>query len=138
MRGSRRWDDRRAVGYGDPGEARACLEDLVNHRLLTALGGGENPGYELIHDLLAAVVEKSRTAREELRSLGMQRMSLLEIHLDSLKINLENLHQGHRRHAIRGTYFHSQSGECTSEIRLPEKRTMLTRLRLTKALLSGR
>jgi hypothetical protein len=58
-------DDRRAVGYGDPGEARACLEDLVNHRLLTALGGGENPGYELIHDLLAAVVEKSRTAREE-------------------------------------------------------------------------
>ena len=55
----------------------------------------------------------------------MQRMSLLEIHLDSLKINLENLHQG-------------QSGECTSEIRLPEKRTMLTRLRLTKALLSGR
>ena len=29
------------------------------------LGGGEKPSYELIHDLLAAVVEKSRTAREK-------------------------------------------------------------------------
>jgi hypothetical protein len=58
-------DDRRAAGYGDPGAARACLEELVNQRLLTAVGGGENPAYELVHDLLAAVVEKSRTAREE-------------------------------------------------------------------------
>ena len=58
-------DDRRAAGYGGVGAARACLEDLVNQRLLTAVGGGENPGYELVHDLLAAVVEKSRTAREE-------------------------------------------------------------------------
>jgi hypothetical protein len=58
-------DDRRAAGYGDSGAARACLENLVNLRLLTALGGGVNPGYELVHDLLAAVVEKSRTARQE-------------------------------------------------------------------------
>jgi len=28
-----------------------------------------------------------------LRSVGIQRMGPLEIHLDSLKINLENLHQ---------------------------------------------
>jgi hypothetical protein len=58
------WDDRRAVGYGAPDAARACLEDLVNQRLLTAIGG-ENATYELVHDLLAVVVEKSRTAREE-------------------------------------------------------------------------
>ncbi len=58
-------DDRRAAGYGDTGRARACLEGLVNQRLLTAIGGGENPSYELIHDLLAAVVQKNRTAREE-------------------------------------------------------------------------
>ena len=58
-------DDRRAHGYGDPAKARACLEDLVNQRLLTSLGGADNPSYELIHDLLAAVAEKSRTAREE-------------------------------------------------------------------------
>lgn len=30
-------DDRRAAGYRDPGAARACLEDLINQRLLTAL-----------------------------------------------------------------------------------------------------
>ena len=36
-------DDRRAAGYGDPGAARACLEELVNQRLLTAVSGGENP-----------------------------------------------------------------------------------------------
>ena len=59
-------DDRRAAGYGGVGAKPApALEDLVNQRLLTAVGGGENPGYELVHDLLAAVVEKSRTAREE-------------------------------------------------------------------------
>ena len=58
-------DDRRAEGYGDIGAARACLDELVNQRLLTALGGGENPSYELVHDLVAAVVEKSRTARKE-------------------------------------------------------------------------
>ena len=65
-------------------------------------------------------------------------MSLLEIHLDSLKINLENLHQGHRRHAIRGTYFHSQSGECTSEIRLPEKRTMLDKAQINQGIAVGK
>lgn len=58
-------DGRRAAGYGDPVKARACLEDLVNQRLLTSVGGGENPSYELIHDLLASVVQKSRTIREE-------------------------------------------------------------------------
>jgi hypothetical protein len=58
-------DDRRAAGYGDEGAARACLEELVNQRLLTAVSGGENPAYELVHDLLAGVVEKSRIAREE-------------------------------------------------------------------------
>jgi tetratricopeptide (TPR) repeat protein len=57
-------DERHAAGYGSLGVARACLEDLVNQRLLTAVSGGENPSYELVHDLLAAVVEKSRTARE--------------------------------------------------------------------------
>jgi len=56
-------DGRRAPGYGDPAKARNCLEDLVNQRLLTSLGG-DNPSYELIHDLLAAVVEKSRLTRE--------------------------------------------------------------------------
>src|SRR5205814_9900616 len=30
-----------------------------------SVDGGGNPGYELIHDLLAHVVQKSRTAREE-------------------------------------------------------------------------
>ncbi len=58
-------EDRRAAGFGDVSAARACLEDLVNERLLTVLDGGENPSYELIHDLLAAVVEKSRIAREQ-------------------------------------------------------------------------
>jgi len=57
--------ERRADGYGDKGAARTCLEDLVNQRLLTAVRGGENPSYELVSDLLAGVVEKSRTAREE-------------------------------------------------------------------------
>ena len=56
---------RRAAGFGDVGAARDCLEDLVKQRLLTAIAGGENPGYELIHDLMAAVVEKSRIAREQ-------------------------------------------------------------------------
>jgi hypothetical protein len=58
-------DDRRAAGYGDPGAARACLEELVYQRLLTVVSGGENPAYEVVHDLLAGLVEKSRTAREE-------------------------------------------------------------------------
>jgi hypothetical protein len=58
-------DDRHAEGYGNPGAARTCLDALVNQRLLTALGGGENPSYELVHDLVAVVVEKSRAAREE-------------------------------------------------------------------------
>ncbi len=59
-------DDRRAAGYGDPVKARACLDDLVNQRLLTSTIVGDNPSYELIHDLLAAVVEKGRFTREAL------------------------------------------------------------------------
>ena len=58
--------DRRASGYGDPARARACLDELVNDRLLTSTMVGETPSYELIHDLLAAVVEKSRITREAL------------------------------------------------------------------------
>jgi tetratricopeptide (TPR) repeat protein len=58
-------DGRHAAGYGDQNAARACLEGLVNERLLTAVGGRENPSYELIHDLVAAVSGKSRAAREE-------------------------------------------------------------------------
>ena len=38
---------------------------MVNQRLLSSLGGSENPSYELIHDLLATVVERRRTARKE-------------------------------------------------------------------------
>ena len=56
--------DRRARGFGDAGLARACLRDLVNQRLLSPLGG-ETPSYELIHDLLAGVVEKTRANRRE-------------------------------------------------------------------------
>jgi tetratricopeptide (TPR) repeat protein len=56
--------DRRARGFGDAGLARACLSDLVNERLLSPLGG-ETPSYELIHDLLAGVVEKTRANRRE-------------------------------------------------------------------------
>ena len=59
--------DWRAAGFGDSSAARECLEHLVNERLLSSLGGGENPSYELIHDLLAAVVAKSRAVREERR-----------------------------------------------------------------------
>jgi tetratricopeptide (TPR) repeat protein len=56
--------DRRAPGFSDAGLARACLRDLVNERLLSPLGG-ETPSYELIHDLLAGVVEKNRANRRE-------------------------------------------------------------------------
>jgi tetratricopeptide (TPR) repeat protein len=56
--------DRRARGFGDPGLARSGLRDLVNERLLSPLGG-ETPSYELIHDLLAGVVEKTRANRRE-------------------------------------------------------------------------
>jgi tetratricopeptide (TPR) repeat protein len=56
--------DRRAQGFGDGSLARACLRDLVNERLLSPLGG-ETPSYELIHDLLAGVVEKTRANRRE-------------------------------------------------------------------------
>jgi tetratricopeptide (TPR) repeat protein len=55
-------DNRRADGFGDSNAARACLYDLINRRLLSPLG---DQRYELIHDLLASVVEKSRTARTE-------------------------------------------------------------------------
>ena len=55
-----------APGYGDPVQARRCLDALINERLLTPVAGGENPSYELIHDLLAGVVEKSRLTREAL------------------------------------------------------------------------
>ena len=57
-------DGRRAAGFGDISAARACLRDLVSDRLLNSLGG-EVPVYELIHDLIAGVAEKSRTAREQ-------------------------------------------------------------------------
>jgi uncharacterized protein CbrC (UPF0167 family) len=55
-----------APGYGDPVRARTCLEELLNERLLTSVTRGENRSYELIHDLLAGVVEKSRLTREAL------------------------------------------------------------------------
>ena len=58
-------DGRHAAGFGDATAARACLDDLVNQRLLSSLGGGGKRSYELIHDLLATVTEKSRTARED-------------------------------------------------------------------------
>jgi hypothetical protein len=58
-------DHQRAAGFGDSVKARECLIDLVQQRLITFLGGGENPSYELIHDLVASVAVKSRTAREE-------------------------------------------------------------------------
>ncbi len=58
-------DDRLAEGYGDPAKARQCLRDLVDQRLLSVIGGSGNPSYELVHDLLAAVADKSGTAREE-------------------------------------------------------------------------
>ena len=58
-------DGRRAAGFGDAAKARECLKDLVNQRLLTPFGGGENPSYELIHDLVASVAEKNRTGRQE-------------------------------------------------------------------------
>ena len=54
--------DRRAGGYGYRQAARACLHELVNQRLLSALG---DKRYELIHDLLAQVVAHSRAARTE-------------------------------------------------------------------------
>jgi tetratricopeptide (TPR) repeat protein len=56
--------ERRARGFGDAGLARSGLRDLVNERLLSPLGG-ETPSYELIHDLLAGVVEKTRANRRE-------------------------------------------------------------------------
>ena len=49
-------------GFGEARAARACLSELVNQRLLSALPGGR---YELIHDLVAQVVERSRAARRE-------------------------------------------------------------------------
>jgi tetratricopeptide (TPR) repeat protein len=67
--------DRRARGFGDAGLARACLRDLVNQRLLSPLGG-ETPSYELIHDLLAGVVEKSRANRREREASARQQERL--------------------------------------------------------------
>jgi hypothetical protein len=54
-----------ADGFGDAIAARVCLEELVDQRLLSSIGRGENPSYELIHDQLAAVVERSRNSRKE-------------------------------------------------------------------------
>jgi eukaryotic-like serine/threonine-protein kinase len=68
-------DGRRAAGYGDSDKAHGCLEALVDQRLLTSLGGGENPSYELIHDLLADVVEKSRLTREAVAQARQQRVA---------------------------------------------------------------
>ena len=56
--------NRRASGFGNADLARACLHELVNQRLLSPLGG-DMPSYELIHDLLAGVVEKARASRRE-------------------------------------------------------------------------
>jgi tetratricopeptide (TPR) repeat protein len=53
-----------ASGFADAGLARACLRELVNQRLLSPLGG-DIRSYELIHDLLAGVVEKTRANRRE-------------------------------------------------------------------------
>ena len=58
-------EGRHAAGFGNAIAARACLEELVNQRLLSSLGGSENPCYELVHDLLATVAERRRTARKE-------------------------------------------------------------------------
>jgi hypothetical protein len=54
-----------AAGYGDNHAAIACLQELVNVRLLTPAVGGDNPRYELTHDLLCRIVYESRTARQE-------------------------------------------------------------------------
>jgi hypothetical protein len=56
---------RHADGYGDRDAATASLRELVNERLLIPIDGGENPRYELNHDLLCRIVYKSRTARQE-------------------------------------------------------------------------
>jgi hypothetical protein len=56
---------RHAAGYGKRETATDCLRDLVNERLLSPAEGGENPRYELTHDLLCRVVYKSRTARQQ-------------------------------------------------------------------------
>jgi tetratricopeptide (TPR) repeat protein len=55
-------DDLRAAGFGDVEAARACVEDLVHQRLLSPL---VEKRYELVHDLVAAVAERSRTTRAE-------------------------------------------------------------------------
>ena len=47
-----------------PAWLEPVLRDLVNQRLLSPVGG-ETPSYELIHDLLAGVVEKTRANRRE-------------------------------------------------------------------------
>jgi WD40 repeat protein len=52
--------DGNVTGFGNAAAARACLVDLVNQRLLSALA---DKRYELIHDLLAQVVVQSRAAR---------------------------------------------------------------------------
>jgi hypothetical protein len=53
-----------APDYDDPVKARTCLEELIHERLLTSVTRGENRSYELIHDLLAGVVGKSRLTHE--------------------------------------------------------------------------
>jgi hypothetical protein len=61
-------DDRRAAGYGDTGRARACLEGLVNQRLLTAIGGGESQ-LRAIQPLLLPSNQKPRCPRGTLGRL---------------------------------------------------------------------
>ena len=56
---------RRAAGYGNRDAATTCLHRLVNERLLSPIPGGENPRYELTHDLLCRPVYKSRSIRRE-------------------------------------------------------------------------
>jgi hypothetical protein len=51
-----------ADGFGNQDAARRCLDELIRERLFSPLG---DQRYELIHDLLALVVDRSRTARAE-------------------------------------------------------------------------
>lgn len=55
-------DSRQVIGFGNAESARACLDDLVTMRLLSPVVG-DRPAYELTHDLLATVVQNSRSER---------------------------------------------------------------------------
>jgi tetratricopeptide (TPR) repeat protein len=57
-------DGRYANGFGNQADAYKCLEELVGQRLISPLGG-DSPRYELSHDLLALVAQRSRSVRED-------------------------------------------------------------------------